>query len=181
MTDTKKREKARQAPTYSLKGETGQYNLSPTGFRLWAKQYYECRQSFQCPDFSPVPYFLLCRAIKLQFKAVHLEQKRQAEVKKAYGHDLIKSYEDLPVDIKKKLSLSSKQLSLLEQANKIYSGKGFEELPLLELANKHRGKGFEYVNVGDALRGFSNFPDLKDLDELAKAIMTAPPFVQPGA
>ena len=101
------------------------------------------------------------------------EQKRQAEVKKAYGHDLIKSYENLPVDIKKKLSLSSKQLSLLEQANKIYSGKGFEELPLLKLANKHRGKGFEYVDVGDALRGFSNFPDLKDLDELAKAIMTA--------
>jgi hypothetical protein len=54
MTDTKKREKARQAPTYSHVGETGHFNFSPAGFRRWANQFYQCRQSFQCPDFSPV-------------------------------------------------------------------------------------------------------------------------------
>ena len=63
MTDTKKREKARQAPTYSHVGETGHFNFSPAGFRRWANQFYQCRQSFQCPDFSPVPYFLLCRCL----------------------------------------------------------------------------------------------------------------------
>lgn len=80
MTDTKKREKARQAPTYSHVGETGHFNFSPAGFRRWANQFYKCRQSFQCPDFSPVPYFLLCRAIELQFKAVHLEQLKAGAV-----------------------------------------------------------------------------------------------------
>jgi hypothetical protein len=168
MTDTKKREKARKAPTYAPGvGETAHLNLSPTGFRLWAKQYYECRLSFQCPGFSPVPYFLLCRAIELQFKAVHLEQKRQKEVKDLYGHSLIRSYNALPATYKK---LSPEQLSLLEQANKIYSGgEGFD------------GKGFEYFDIRVAAAGFFKIPNLQALDELAKAVMTAPPFVQPGA
>ena len=93
--------RGRQAPTYSHVGETGHFNFSPAGFRRWANQFYQCRQSFQCPDFSPVPYFLLCRAIELQFKAVHLEQLKaghpghqtQYDVKKLFNHKLIKSYE----------------------------------------------------------------------------------------
>jgi hypothetical protein len=40
-------------------------------------------------------------------------------------------------------------------------------------------KRFEYISVHDAARAFSNFPKLEDLDELATAIMTAPPFVLP--
>jgi hypothetical protein len=140
MTDTKKHDKARQAPTYSHVGETGSYNLSPAGFRLWAKQNYECRLSFQYSGFSPVPYFLLCRAIEFQFKAVHLEKKRQKEVKDLYGHKLIKSYEALPAADR---TLSRDQLKLLKKADDIY-----------------KGKGFEYVNVGHAGLGFSNFPDL---------------------
>jgi hypothetical protein len=130
--------------------------LSPYAFRLWAKQFYQCCLSFQCSDFSPVPYFLLCRAIELEFKAIHLESDerlRQSDVKKLYGHNLIKSYKALP-DAHR--VLSPEQLSLLDQANEIY---------------KTERKGFEYINVGDALRGFSNFPDLQALDALAKAIV----------
>jgi hypothetical protein len=166
MTDTKKREKARQAPTYSHVGETGHFNFSPAGFRRWANQFYQCRQSFQCPDFSPVPYFLLCRAIELQFKAVHLEQLKaghpghqtQYDVKKLFNHKLIKSYEALPAADR---TLSREQLKLLKKAD-VAKGSSMSTL----------------INAG---LGFSNFPDLKDLDELAKAIMTAPHFVQPGA
>lgn len=162
MTDPKKRE-------YSHESETGHFNFSPAAFRRWANQFYQCRQSFQCPDFSPVPYFLLCRAIELQFKAVHLEQLKadhpghqtQYDVKKLFNHKLIKSYEALPAAHR---TLSREQLKLLKKADEIY-----------------KGKGFEYVNVDHAGLGFSNFPDLSDLDELAKAIMTAPHFVQPGA
>ncbi|MBC7945588.1 MAG: hypothetical protein H7X91_10090 [Burkholderiales bacterium] len=137
---------------YVLKAETGYYNSSPDAFRLWAKHYYQCRLSFQYSDpFSPVPYFLLCRAIELQFKAVHLEVQRQAQVKKSFGHNLVKSYSALPAAYQ---TLSPEQFSLLDRANKIYSS-----------------KGFEYMNVGDALRGFSNFPDLQALDALTEALL----------
>jgi hypothetical protein len=52
--------------------------------------------------------------------------------------------------------LTPQQLSLLEKANEIY---------------KTEIKGFEYFRVGDAVCGFSTFPDLNDLDALAKAII----------
>jgi hypothetical protein len=145
--------------TYIFNHEPGHINFSPTGFRLWAKQYYQCRVSFRCSDFSPVPYFLLCRAIELQFKAIHLEQfkavppghQTQDDVKTLYWHDLIKLYKALPAADQ---TLTPEQLKLLEQANEIYSS-----------------KGFEYVNVGHASRGFSNFPDLKALDALVEEIL----------
>ena len=140
-----------EAHHYSLKCETAVFNLTSPAFRLWAKHYYQCRLSFKCADFSPVPYFLLCRAIELHFKALHLEGRRQKEVKEAYWHDLIKSYNDLPAAER---MLSPEQYSLLEKANKIYVG-----------------KGFEYIDVGHAMRGFSDFPDLNALDALAKAII----------
>jgi hypothetical protein len=53
--------------------ETGRIRLSPHGFRQWAKEFYQSRKALQPNGFSPVPYFLLCRAIELWFKAVHLE------------------------------------------------------------------------------------------------------------
>jgi hypothetical protein len=137
--------------TYVLNAETGKINLSSPAFRLWAKDYYQCRLSFRCADFSPVPYFLLCRAIELHFKAAHLEGKQQKDVKKKYVHDLIKLYNALP-DADR--MLSSEQFSLLEKANEIY-----------------KGKGFEYINVGHAARGFSDFPDLKALDALVAEII----------
>jgi hypothetical protein len=51
-------------------------NLSPDVFHRYAGHYYKCKQDFVCPDdgSSPVPYFLLCRAIELQIKARHLDQ-----------------------------------------------------------------------------------------------------------
>ena len=144
---------------HNLDAEPAHINLSPVAFRLWAKQYYQCGHSFPCSDFSPVPYFLFCRAIELHFKAIHLDQLKttppghqtQADVKNLYQHDLIKSYWGLPAANQ---TLSNGELSLLETANKVYSG-----------------KGFEYVNVHDSARGFSNFPDLLALDALAKAIV----------
>ena len=161
MTDGEKRENG-------VELEPAHFNLSARGFRLWAKQYYDCRHSFTCSDFSPVPYFLLCLAIELQFKAVHLEQstpappghRTQDDIKNLYWHDLVSSYRDLPAAYR---TLSPNQYDVLKKANEVYSK-----------------KGFEYVNVHDAVRAFSDFPKLEDLDELATAIMTAPPFVLPA-
>lgn len=136
---------------HMLNAEGGKINLSEPAFRLWAKHYYECRLSFQCTDLSPVPYFLLCRAIELQFKAFLLERKQQKDVKQDYGHDLIKLYNDLPAANQ---TLSPERLSLLQKANKIYID-----------------KGFEYINVDHAAHGFSDWPDLKALDRLTAEIV----------
>lgn len=58
------------------------FNLSPDAFHLWATHYYKCEQDFVSPTkFSPVPYFLLCRAIELELKARHLEGKTQKQVR----------------------------------------------------------------------------------------------------
>ena len=136
--------------------ETAHLNVSPTGFRLWAQQFYACRLSLNDPGFSPVPYFLLCHAIELQFKAVHLGHHQRADVKKVkedYKHDLIKSYEDLPAADR---TLSAAQLTLLKQANQIYLDKGFEYYDVRDLQNWPDRKA----------------PDLAALDALAAVIMT---------
>lgn len=138
---------------HTINPASGHINLSAHAFREWANQYYQCRLSLQSTkDFSPVPYFLLCRAIELKLKAIHLEQSKQKEVKDMFGHDLVKAYKALPPAMQ---TLSDTELALLEKANAIYSA-----------------KGFEYINVGDAVRGFSTFPNLETLDALAKKLLT---------
>jgi hypothetical protein len=118
-------------------------NISPDGFRLWAKQYYECYRSFKrTSDFSPVPYFLLCRAIELQFKAFHIDAEFKntgksavLTVKNKYRHHLINSYKTLPAT---RRTLSEDEFSLLQNANGIYNDKdkegGFEYFSVKKLA-----------------------------------------------
>jgi hypothetical protein len=121
-------------------------------FHRWATHYYKCRQDFQClHPFSPVPYFLLCRAIELVLKSKHLEDKRQPEVKNEFGHNLVKAYRALPVEAQQ---LSEDKFSILERASAIYSS-----------------KGFEYFNPEDALTGYSRFPDLAALDDITKQLL----------
>ncbi|MFN9011696.1 MAG: hypothetical protein ACK5XU_06565 [Pseudomonadota bacterium] len=121
-------------------------NLSPVGFRLWAKHFLACRQSFVAPTegFSPVPYFLDCRAIELELKARHLETVNQRFVKDKYGHNLERAYQNLPPD---QQSLSPGELRTLQGANNIY-----------------KDKGFEYFSVMHAITAFKQFPDLAALD-----------------
>ena len=130
-------------------------NLSPHGFYRWAMHFYVCRQQFRCPDsgFSPVPYFLLCRAIELVLKAQHLKRQKQSEVKAQFRHDLLGAYNAL--DISDRV-LSQEDKLVLEQANEVY-----------------KSKRFEYMSPGDALTGFSKFPDLELLDQVASKLLEA--------
>jgi len=134
---------------YVLQAETGHINLSPVGFRRWATHYLKAARDFEAPDegFSPVRYFLLCRAIELQLKAWHLENRRQKEVKINYGHNLIVSYEDLSAD---KQMLSAEEVDTLRIANTMYMN-----------------KGFEYMSVMDAGTGFSRAPCIGALERIA--------------
>lgn len=127
-------------------------NLSPDAFHRWATHYQKCRKDFQCPDpFSPVPYFLLCRAIELELKARHLKHMTQSNVKKNFGHDLGKAY------------------GALDPAEKILNQ---SEEHTLQLANDiYMDKGFEYFGLQDALTGYSRFPDLALLDSIASKLI----------
>jgi hypothetical protein len=128
-------------------------NLSPDVFHRYAGHYYKCKQDFVCPDdgSSPVPYFLLCRAIELQIKARHLKRLTQEEVKDEFGHRLLKAYKAL--DAQEQV-LSQSEVEVLTAADQIYSD-----------------KEFEYFRQEDALTGSSRFPDLNTLDTIAKKLI----------
>jgi hypothetical protein len=132
---------------YVLVAEPGLINFSTVGFRLAARDFRRCADQFKPPKFSIVPYFLYCRAIELGLKSVHLETARQAQVKKDFHHDLIASYDALPVD---RRTLSDSDRTLLREASELY-----------------RQKRFEYVQPGDAAHAYSMFPDLENLARLA--------------
>lgn len=139
---------------YVLRADTGVINLSPTLFREYARQYLECRRSF-APDaaYSPVPYFLLCRALELELKARHLESKSRAEVKRLYGHNIKRAYDQLPND---QQILDPSEYKVLSRASEIY------DVP---------NKGFEYVELGDALTKLKHFPSLAVLEGIASKLV----------
>ena len=128
-------------------------NLSPDAFHIYAGHYYKCKQDFKPPDdyVSPVPYFLLCRAIELEIKARHLKHRKQTEVRKDFGHHLLAAYRALDA-----------QEQILSQS---------EEAVLTAADNIYATKGFEYFDPYDAATAFSRFPDLETLDTIAKKLL----------
>lgn len=141
---------------YVLNAETGHINLSPTLFHRYARGYLECERAFRSvSQYSPVPYFLVCRAIELELKARHLESKSRSQVRKEFGHNLKKSYDSLPPAAK---ILDSSEYDELVRASVIY------DIP---------NKGFEYVAVGDAVTALENFPRLAVLQAIAAKVVGA--------
>ena len=137
---------------HRLTPEPGFINFSAFAFKRWALHYYKCRHDFVNPDkFSPVPHFLLCRAIELELKARHLEKKRQPEVAKTFNHRIKSAYLALP---KRQQILDAEELSVLKQANAIYAS-----------------KGFEYVQPIDPATTYKRFPELDALDRVAKKLL----------
>lgn len=126
-------------------------NLAPDAFRKWATHYYECRQSFAPGSFSPVPYFLLCRAIELGVKSRHLTTLTQDQVKRRFGHDLSRAYDALGAGDK---TLDAGEKAVLDAASGVYAG-----------------KGFEYFDPEDALSAYARYPDLAALDAVAKKLI----------
>ncbi|MDS4027377.1 MAG: hypothetical protein RKO25_10395 [Candidatus Contendobacter sp.] len=139
---------------YAITVEAGYINLSPTLFHRYARDYLACERTFRAvSEYSPVPYFLVCRAIELEFKARHLESKSRSEVKKEFGHDLKKSYDALPHSAK---VLDSSEYAELVRASEIYN------VP---------NKGFEYVSVSDAVTRLRSFPSLTVLEAIASKVI----------
>lgn len=132
---------------YVIQAETGYINFSPVGFRMVARDFRRCADTFKPLKFSVVPYFLYCRAIELGLKAIHLETRKQQDVKDEYGHNLISSYKALSPE---RQTLSPADSDLLAQISRLYER-----------------KAFEYVQPGDAAHGYSDFPDIERLARLA--------------
>lgn len=127
-------------------------NLSPDAFHMWAGHFYQCRQDFSVQGFSPIPFFLLCRAIELEIKSRFLKQQRQKQVKARFSHDLMKAYNALGLSER---ILDSQETQILRDANNIY-----------------KEKRFEYFDPEDALLGYSRYPDLDALDSVAQKFIS---------
>ena len=130
-------------------------NLSPDAFHIYAMHYYKCKRDFTPPDdyFSPIPYFLLCRAIELEIKARHLKRLTQKQVKKRFSHHLLKAYEAL--DAQEQI-LSQNELAVLSTVDELYTE--------TDLA---------YFNPEHAAGAFSQFPDLDMLDTIAMKLINS--------
>jgi hypothetical protein len=133
-------------------------NLAPDAFHLWAHHYYQAKQSFSLPEgagFSPVPYFLLCRAIELELKSRYLPTVTQSEVKGRFSHRVIDAYNKLP------------------PAHRILHAE--EASVLATVSPKYADKDFEYFDPQDALGGYKSYPTLDKLDAIALKLIQAHP------
>ncbi len=90
--------------------------------------------------------------MELEIKSRHLQRKTRSEVKNEHWHDMVKAYEELDQEQK---TLTTEERGMLKAANEIYMG-----------------KGFEYFNPEYAVRGYSQFPALQALDDVAKKLIS---------
>jgi hypothetical protein len=117
---------------------TATVRMRPVGFALYAHEFFiagasipENSRSRGNTKFTPVPYYLFCRALELILKAYLLAEDpslNEQKLKKSYGHDL----EALWREAKKHrlmmvLGASSTDFERdLKNANAYYKAKAFE-------------------------------------------------------
>ena len=138
---------------------TGHTNISPIGFHGYASQFADSALSARsrlANGFSPVPYFLYCRSLELVLKAYLLARGvTKAELKRKFRHDLCRVFTEaknrgLAVEV----PISSEWEAEIGKANLYYNG-----------------KGFEYFEVGNAVRGYPNLPSLDTLAQMCSTLL----------
>jgi hypothetical protein len=131
-------------------------NLSPIGFLRYADHFYQAGESFECEDkFSPVHYYLYCHSIELALKAFLLAKEIPIEIlKKKIGHNLSKA-------LKKARNLGIDKLILLTNE---------QEKQIINADKYYASKGFEYFKVYNAVRGYSDLPNLEILRQICAEI-----------
>jgi hypothetical protein len=127
---------------YVIKPETGHVYITPTGFLVYAEDFHSAGIGWESDHkYSPVPFFLFCRAIELGLKSFALTKGEKISFLKSrkVGHDLI-----TVLNIAKKHSLSDfvdmTSIDEIEiaKANQYYSDKGFEYFKLENLFDKSK-------------------------------------------
>ncbi|MBW3661415.1 MAG: hypothetical protein KY397_07275 [Gemmatimonadetes bacterium] len=145
--------------------------INPVGYAFYAAQFLaaghaaraapeDAKLSSQVPyKFSPVPYYLYCRAIELILKAFLLVKSRSVdELKGHYKHNLVR---------------------LVEESRREGLEKIVDSLPAtfdrdLQAANNYYGtrkKAFEYFNFEKWARGYKDLPPLDRLEAIAEQLV----------
>lgn len=145
-------ESSRNAGESELRPDTLELNLSPDAFHMWAGDFLQAARDFQHPErFSPVPLFLICRAIELHLKSRLLVRWAQEEVKRKIGHSILKAYKALE---RSEQILTQEEVTVLRTADKFYPK-----------------KLFEYWSPAKALGGYSRFPSVHALESIAAKLI----------
>ncbi len=134
-------------------------NLSPLGFHYYASHFLAAARSAPpARGFSPVGYYLYCRALELVLKAFLLERgMAKSELrKKALGHDLLRILAKAEkLGLAALVEVTSSEREELQKANDYYVD-----------------KEFEYFSVVSAVTGYSGLPDLAVMDQLAQRLLS---------
>lgn len=140
------------------------FRMDPVGFAVYADQFRKAAQSIrEDAKFTPVPYYLYCRALELIVKAFLLTKGHElSELKAEYGHDLV---------------------ALWKAAVKDGLADAVPELPpeiesVLALINPYyKGKAFEYFDFERWAHGYEDLPSLHLLgDSTAMLIEQLRPY-----
>lgn len=128
-------------------------NVSPFGFYLFGRDFFEAGQSFAGREKALVPYFLYSQAIELGLKAfLLLKGMTKNELKNArYGHNLSKLLKVARArGLDAHVSLSPKEIEAIGIATDFYDSGA-------------SGRRFQYFDVFLAFRGFKGLPNRAEL------------------
>ncbi len=131
--------------------------MTPFGFHKYASDYLDTADKWTNEsNYSPVPYFLYCRAIELGLKAYLLAKGKNLDwVKDTLRHDLASglSY-SIQNSMDEVLSTEEMEKKEIEKANKYY-----------------KTKGFEYFDVSNHVTGLKGLPNLGVLKTYAHRLL----------
>ncbi len=144
--------------------EPATFRMTPVGFAVYAEQFLKAAQSIPTDGkFTPVPYYLYCRALELIFKAFLLAKgHRLSKLRKKYGHNL------------KALWKAARKDGLADAVPELPSEIG----SVLALANPYyKGKAFEYFDFRRWAHGYEDLPSLDRIgDSTAMLIEKLKPY-----
>jgi hypothetical protein len=139
-----------------IKIESMNLNITPLGFHKYARDYLRTADNLTLESqYSPVPYFLYCRAIELGLKAYLLAKGKNLDFVKDLRHDLKKG-----LKCARKHALDNIIVTTENENNQI------------KIANKYYNtKGFEYFEVFNHALGLEGLPELDVLKKYTHKLL----------
>jgi hypothetical protein len=144
-----------EAETLEILGT--KFAMGPLSLVIHARWYSEAATRLPATDkYSPVPYYLAAHAIELSLKAfLALQNISVLELTDfKYGHDLTKLLDEAySFGLQSTVSLSATHYASING-----------------VASYYKEKVLEYPSLMEAMRGYSNLPNLTDLVQAAEIL-----------